>query len=755
MKYIISLFFATTVSCCLNAQQVNGVVYGNNQDGSRITLPGANVYWEETQQGVTTGLDGKFSIDTPSGEKFRLIASFIGFQNDTIDIPVGTNRVEFELWEGVVLGEAVVSVRRKGSYISRITPIQTEIITGSGLQKMACCNLAESFENSATVTVGFTDAISGAKQIQMLGLSGIYTQMLDENVPTLRGLASVFGWNYVPGPWLESIQVSKGTSSVINGYESTTGQVNLEYKKPDNTEMLFFNLFGSSDGRIEANVTSAVPVGKKLWTGFMLHSSAEQTEHDANNNGFLDMPKTRQYNFYNRWVYENHEKEIESRTDIKLLYDERDGGQTLETAKQLPLNNSYSTHIGNRNFKLSNKTGFSFGRRPEQSIGIINSFTHHEINSLYGAKTYDGKQNTFYSNVLISSYISNTFHKYVVGGSFLYDRFDEQYSDTLSVNNTPLTQFFREEMVPGAFAQYTFSGHEKMTLIIGLRGDYHNRFGFLFTPRTNFKYNITDHIIFRVSAGRGYRSPNVISENIGFLASSKKYNMQSVKNLDIEKAWNYGANLSFYIPILGNETLTVGLDYYRTDFDNQAIVDMEYDRRQIFFYNLRGKSYANAWQIDVNTTLFKGFDVFAAFRLNDTKITYSYGEYSFTTEKPLTNKYRGLVNLSYATNFDKWKLDVTAQFNGSCRLPVLSDNGYHVAKEWSPAYPLYFIQITKKTKRLDVYAGCENILNYKQKNPIIDAENPFGPIFDASRVWGPLMGRKIYAGIRLRIGEIK
>jgi len=759
MKYIISLFFFTAVGHCLKAQQVSGVVYGNNQGGNRITLPSANVYWEETQQGVSTDSNGKFSIDFLSSGTSRLIASFVGYQNDTIHVPSGTKQVEFVLWEGVVMGEAVVSARRKGSYISRITPIQTEIITGAGLQKMACCNLAESFENSATVTVGFTDAVSGAKQIQMLGLSGIYTQMLDENIPTLRGLASVFGWNYVPGPWLESIQVSKGTSSVINGYESTTGQINLEFKKPDISETLFLNLFGSSDGRLEANLTSAAPVGKGLWTGLMLHSSMEQTEHDGNHDGFLDMPKTKQFNIYNRWIYDNLEKGVESRTDVKFLYDERDGGQTFKAANALPSNSSYQTHIENRNFKLSNKTGFSFGKRPEQSIGIINSFTNHEINSVYGAKTYGGKQNTFYSNVLVSSYFSNTFHKFTAGASFLLDRFEERYSDTLSLISTQPARLLREETVPGAFAQYTFSGHEKITFIVGLRGDYHNRFGWLITPRTNFKYNFTDHIIFRVSAGRGYRSPNVISENIGYLASSRKINVETIKYLNIEKAWNYGANLTFYIPMPGNETMTVGVDYYRTYFDNQAIVDMEYNKGQVSFYNLHGNymSYANAWQIDVNTTLFKGFDIFVAFKLNDTKISYYQMKDRFYqtlfTEKPLTNKYRGLINLSYATNFEKWKFDVTAQFNGKSRLPSLS--GYNAEKEWSPAYPLYFAQISKKTKRLDIYAGCENILNYKQKNPIIDPENPFGPIFDASRIWGPLMGRKIYAGIRLRIGEIK
>jgi len=257
-------------------------------------------------------------------------------------------------------------------------------------------------------------------------------------------------------------------------------------------------------------------------------------------------------------------------------------------------------------------------------------------------------------------------------------------------------------------------------------------------------------------AGRGYRSPNIISENMGYLASSKYLDIQSIKDLSIEKAWNLGANLTFYIPMQGNETMTVSADYYRTNFENQAIVDMEYDAHMVYVYNLHGKSYANAWQVDMNATLFKGFDVYAAFRWNDTRITYNRGEQTLTTEKPLSNKHRGLVNFSYATNFEKWKFDVTAQFNGRCRLPDLSDNiGYDATKDWSPAYPLYFAQITKKTKRLDIYAGCENIFNYKQKDPIIDAENPFGMDFDASRIWGPLMGRKLYAGIRLRLGEIK
>lgn len=749
------LIITTTGAYAQNTHTIKGVVYGIDNSGTKIELPNASLFWADSQQGKSTDIKGRFTIEIPTNKTNpRLVASFVGYQNDTLTIIAGAEEVEFLLTEGVMLGEATVRSRMRGSYISKLIPQQTEIITKAGLQKMACCNLAESFENSATVTVGFTDAVSGAKQIQMLGLSGVYTQMLDENIPTLRGLASTYGWSYIPGTWMEAIQVSKGTSSVVNGYESTTGQINLEFKKPDNTEPLFINLFAANDYRMEANVTSAVKINDKLSTGLMLHASTDPKEHDVNNDGFMDIPKTKLFNVYNRWVYENPDKQLESRTGFKFLYENREGGQL----KNMP-SPRFTTDILNKNFNVYNKTGFAVGHKEGQSVGIINSFTYHEQNSEFGAKLYDGKQLSYYGNAMLSSYIGNTSHKYTVGASFMYDQFDDYFTDTLRVNNpqgTPRTGMYRQEIVPGAFAQYTYSYLEKFTLILGLRGDYNSRFGTLITPRANLKYSIIDDIVLRLSAGRGYRSPQVIAENIGLMASSRNYNIALINDLDIEKAWNYGANLTFYIPMYDDRKLTLGLDYYRTDFDNQAVVDMEYNRGQVFFYNLKGKSYANAWQADINFTAFEGFDIYGAFRINDTKITYSKDGREHLVDKPLMSQYRGLLNLSYATKFEKWKFDVTAQLNGPARLPNLPEtNGYLNVNEKSPAFPLYFAQITKKTRRLDIYVGCENIFNYMQHDPIINPQNPFAANFDSSRIWGPLMGRRFYAGIRLRIGEIK
>jgi hypothetical protein len=287
----------------MQAQQIAGKVNGIDAEGNTSPLAGASIYWAGTQQGVNADSNGQFVIDRIAGERL-LVASFTGYVNDTAVIAGNRHQMNFILCEGMLMEDAVIEARRQGTYIARLTPVKTELITAAGLQKLACCNLAESFENSASVTVGYADAVSGARQIQMLGLSGVYTQMLNENVPTLRGLAAPFGWNYVPGPWLESIQVSKGTSSVVNGYESTAGQINMEYKKPDGAERLFVNLFGAGDGRMEANVTTAAPVIQgKLWTGVMLHGSMERMAHDANHDGFMDMPKSYQVNFYNRWLF--------------------------------------------------------------------------------------------------------------------------------------------------------------------------------------------------------------------------------------------------------------------------------------------------------------------------------------------------------------------------------------------------------------------------------------------------------------------
>lgn len=739
------------IAVTANAQRITGTVSTVNSSGEKEPLLGASIYLSGSTKGAFSGSDGSFKLEGVNDKNIFVVASFMGYSTDSIRVTdIKSDKVDFVLVEGVELAEAVVTVNQRGTVLSRLSAQKTELITSTGLMKMACCNLSESFENSATITVGFTDAVSGAKQVQLLGLSGIYSQMTDENVPMLRGLASTYGWSYIPGPWLGSVQVSKGASSVVNGYESLTGQINVEHKKPNQTEPLFINLYADDAKRMEANITTAAQLSKKWSVGLLAHGSMEKDVHDDNHDTFLDMPKTELVNLYNRWFYLDEENGVQSRFGLKFLQEKREGGQD---GKHIPAEaHVYHTNIRNKNFTAYNKTGVAIGDKAGQSLGFINSYTHHEQNSAFGDKAFNGTQNSFHSNMLFTSDFNNPAHKYTAGLSFLYDDYKTSYEDRLEYNKTPLTQLNRREAVVGAFAEYTYAPNDKLTFILGMRGDYNSKFGWMYTPRTNLRYSITDDIIFRVSAGRGYRTPNVIAENIGLLASSRNVNVESINSLDMEDAWNYGANLTFYVPIWNSEKATLSFDYFRSDFRNQAVVDIERSKNQVYFYNLDGSSYANAFQVDLSMPLYEGLDLFAAFRLNDSRVTYTDGVNKYKMEKPLTSRYRGLVNLAYATKFRKWVFDVTAQFNGPSRLPGME--GYTSEKRESASFPIYFAQITKNTRRFDIYLGAENLFDYKQKNPIVDYENPFGQNFDSSMIWGPLMGRKIYCGIRWRIGKL-
>jgi len=753
------------------AQSISGHVYSIDSTGNKKAMSGVHIHFSGISNGTTSDVNGQFSITKKTRDTLYLVVDSKGFAVDSVLIAGGDTikGLEFKLNRVVQIKEVLVMDNQPGTRISQWNILKTEQISKTGLMKMACCNLSESFENSATITVGYADAVSGAKQVQLLGLSGIYSQVLAENIPALRGLSSTFGWNNTPGSWLESIQISKGASSVVNGYESVTSQINLEFKKPDKVEDLYIDFYADEYFKYELSVTGARKVTENLWTNLMIYGSTQTSFnwgkstansyerstniHDRNSDHFLDMPLSKTFNAFNRWLYVSPSKRVQSRTGIRFLTDDRQGGQSPLCHKA---DVYYVTDIGNLNFNIYNKTGIALGQKPGQSIGIINSFTYHELNTYFGSdktyKLYNGNQNSFNSNIIFTSYIGNTNHQYTTGLSLLYDNFNTIFRDKVPENNTPLTPLNRQEIVPGVFGLYTYTFPDKLTFLFGLREDYNSRYGWLFTPRANIKYNITKNIILRASAGCGYRAPNVISDNIGLMASTRKFDIGDINGLQIEKAWNYGGNATVYVPVWNNERLTLSIEYFHTNFDNQAVIDLDRDRNSVYFYNLKGKSYADVWQTDISFSVFRGFDVFTAFRYNLNRITLTGGDQHYLVEKPLVSKYRGVVNLSYATKFKKWVFDFTTQLNGPSRIP--SATGYTTNATKSPAFPLYFAQITKNTKRLDFYLGIENLMDYRQPNPIINAENPFVKGFDASQIWGPMMGRKIYMGVRLRIGKL-
>ena len=735
-KIVVLIVMVLTGTYSLYAQEIIvGSVYELNAGNKHVPLPFANIYWDGTTQGTVADEQGNFTLSKVRNAN-KLIASYVGYKNDTLIVD-NLTKVQFILAKGNELGQVEVKGKLDGSFISKLKPIKTEVITTAGLQKLACCNLSESFENNATVDVGFTDAVTGARQIQMLGLAGIYSQLLVENIPFTRGLGSAFGLTYIPGTWMESIQISKGTSSVINGYESTTGQINTEMRKPKDSDKLFLNIYGNNEGRFEVNTHSATRLNDKLSTMVLAHTSSQVMKTDMNHDGFIDLPLSTQVNLSNRWSYLNTGIS-ESRFGVNYLYDERTGGQLIDRKTDEAISQGkYVMKVTTRRAQVYDKTGFFFKNKPNTSLGLIFSGLYHEQESVFGKTDYDARQLGFYGNAIFQS--GSPIHGYSTGLSWMYDHYDEQYADS---------SFSRIESVPGAFAQYTFTPNEKMNFIAGLRIDHHNLHGIMITPRVHYKVNLFEHTILRTSVGKGYRSPSILAENTGLLVSSRQLVFR--EDFKLEEAWNYGINLTREINLSDKRKATVTVDFYRTDFINQVIVDLDESFNKVVFYNLNGKSYSNSFQVDLAANLFERFDITAAYRLNDTRVTTA----GALRERPLVSRNKGLFTISYATRFEKWKFDFTSQYNGRARMPW----GIKISEgegngDYSPGYLTIHTQVTRKFKNWDAYIGAENLTNFKQKHPVLGYDNPFAEGFDAGMIWGPILGRMFYGGIRYIIKQ--
>ncbi|MFA8436768.1 MAG: carboxypeptidase-like regulatory domain-containing protein [Marinifilaceae bacterium] len=738
MKNILVLFL-TLLPIFSFAEDIKGKIVEKNSVNQIVPLPGASVFWKNTNIGTATDPEGRFELKQ-TNQSGILIVQFVGYKTQEVKVNSHEGKeLLIELTPSIELKEVVISKRRKGTILDRSNPIQSQSITGAELCKAACCNLAESFETNASVDVSYADAATGAKSIKLLGLTGKYIEMMTEKNPNFKGLASVYGMVYVPGPWMQSIQVSKGVGSVVNGYESITGQINIEYEKPQTAPKLFLNAYGNSMGMAEGNLVSGIRINNKLSTAILAHGQDNKRKIDKNNDNFLDDPMVRQYNFINRWQW-NINKHLNAQFGIKVIDEQRIGGQKdYDTSKPNDLNNAYRIDIDTRRYEGFAKVGYVLPNDDDRSIALITNYSSHEQNSFYGLRNYDADQKYFYANLLFQSYIGNLEHKYTAGLSFIYDDF----KDHLSGNNSLGTN--RTEKVAGAYVEYTWLPSEEITLQSGLRYDDHSLFGGFLTPRLHFRYQFAPQSTVRLAAGSGRRTANPLAENSFLLASNRSFEVQG--DLKQEKAWNYGVSATQYFTLWGKE-FTASADFYRTEFENQVIVDVDSDVRKVKFYNLDGESYANNYQVELKVEPIERLDVTTAIRFSDVKANIN----NKLQKVPYVNRYKGLINLSYATRMNIWQFDFTTQFNGDMRIPSTAANpAEHQRREKSPAYTLMNAQITKRFRIWEIYAGAENLGNYTQKNPIIDAKNPFGDYFDASMIWGPIQERKFYLGLRLTI----
>lgn len=800
MKRIIILLLIIS-SCALNinaqnkknkSHNITGVVYSKNSVGVKSIVPFASVYWLESKTYMECDENGKFDFTYFENFKATLVATAVGYGKDTITVNKEMKTIEFNIVGDNELSQAVVVGKGDANTLSKIAVKKTELISAAGLCKMACCNLAESFENSASVSVGFSDAVTGARQIQLLGLSGSYTQMLDENRPVMRGIASPFGLTYVPGQWLESIQIAKGPSSVINGFEAITGQINMEHRKPTDEVPFFANVLLGSSLRTEANVASSLQLNKKWSTVILGHFSIDPMAHDGDlfdknaADGFRDDPYARQFNFANRWLYYDPSG-LQVRFGVKAFHDKRRGGMmefdsnyadikelgANDINKKIQYKNAegqmvdkyglWGTSIRNKGVNAYFKVGVPLDETNDHNIAVVGDYSYYQMNSFFGLKNYDGIQNSGFLNVIFQGTPTES-HRYSFGIRNQFDDFDELLVDRIAVGkngekvikNLNSFDLSRRENSLGIYGEYTYTLGDKLTAVGDLSLDYNNLHGWLFAPRANVRYSFTDYLVFRAAGGRGFRSPNVVADNLGMLSTGRKINIgkgatvntkADFQNLAIEDAWTYGANVTGYFN-LPNDTDNnyLSFDYFRTDFVNQIIADQEMSSGNVHIYNVDGSSYTNTYQVDFSIEPIKRFTIMATFRYTDAKVTL---EGQGLVDRPLTSKYKGVLNLQYATRMNVWTFDFTAQLNGPSRLPNYAVE--HYGSDYSPVYPVLYAQITRKFKGFDVYIGAENLLNYRQKNPIISANDPYSADFNASAIWGPLMGIKAHIGMRFTL----
>lgn len=735
--FIVGLLFPYV----LFSQSISGKVINENNE----PLIGASIYWMNTTVGTSTDIKGEFNLSTKEISHEKLVASYIGYVADTIIIQSKT-KLLFRLKKSKMLDEFIVEAERDGVIISNLEAIKTEQITQTELRKSACCDLAGCFETQTTVQPQTTNVITNSKELRILGLSGVYNQILIDGFPLIQGLTYTYGISSIPGTLVENIYVSKGANSVVQGFESISGQINVETKEPDKTDKLFLNAYINSFSEKHVNANYALKKGK--WSNLTaVHTVQPANEFDRDNDYFLDLPKLTRYMVSNKIKYGNdREWGWNSRIGLRYLNEERIGGQTFfNKDSDKGSSEIYGQTVSISQPEVWTKTGYRLNDK-HNFILFASSFYQNQ-ESFFGTVKYNASQTNVYSNVQYELNYGQNVLK--TGFSFRHLNLieDVDFIEN-SLNRSYAGNYAREETIGGLFAENTLQLlNNKLTWIAGIRADNHNQFGNIITPRTLLKYDLAPNTIFRANIGTGWRTVNLFSENIGLLISSR--DIIFTEKLKPEQALNKGVN---FTQKFNGENVSgfFSADYYRTNFQNQIFPDYDTDPAKAIIENFNGKSVSNTFQAEVYLNFWRQFEF---------KTGYSFLDVYREIEEqrvllPFNPRHKIVTTFGYKPLSEKFQINMNIHFYGQQRLPNTQSNPIEFQRpEFSQNYMLANTQFTYNFKRIEVYAGCENIFDFRQIRPIIGWQDPFGKFFDTSSVWGPTRGRELYIGLRVKISS--
>lgn len=730
--FIISLLLPFSIA----GQSISGKVVNDLGE----SLMSANVYWLGTSVSTSTDENGAFEIITEQITDKRLIVSYVGYSPDTIEVGNQTF-IEFKLSEINTMGEIVVKGQKDGVIFSNVNEIKTEQLTQTELKKAACCDLAGCFGTQSSVESQTTNVITNSKELRILGLSGVYNQVLIDGFPMIQGLSYTYGISGIPGTLVDNIFISKGANSVLQGYESISGQINVITKDPDNSDKLSLNAFINSFEEKHFNADYAFKKGQ--WSNLTaVHSVQPAKSVDRDEDNFLDVPALTRYMVMNKLKYGKEQNwGWSSEIGLRFLNEKRVGGQVdFDATTDQGSATTYGQTVqinqpefwSKTNYRLDDKHNFSF----------YASAFRQDQESYFGTVKYDAQQTNFYSNAQYE--LTYKEHTLKTGGSFRHLNLNEDVAFTNNdLQRTYAGNYNRQENIPGVFAENTLRFLEgKLSLMTGIRSDFHNEFGTIVTPRMLLKYDLSSKSTIRANIGTGWRTVNLFSENINLLVSSRDIIFE--ETLQPEKAMNYGIN---YLHKLETDNLSgyLSADYYRTDFQNQIFPDYDTDATKAIIKNYEGTSVGNGFQVELYLRIKKQFEVKAGYNYLD--VYRMNGEIKELL--PFNTKHKLLGTFSYKPLSNKYHFDMNAHWYGQQRLPNTQSNPVEFQRpDFSADYTIVNAQFTYNFKKTEVYIGCENIFDFRQEQPIISWENPFSPYFDTSSVWGPTRGRELYIGVR-------
>lgn len=690
----------------------------------KTPLIGAIIYWDGTEEATITDEKGHFEIDKSDSSNV-LIIDYTGYQTKKIEID-DQHELVISLSQENTISSVDIIVEKPASSISMYNNLKIETLGKKELAKAACCNLSESFETNPTVDVSFTDAVTGTKQIQLLGLAGPYSLISSGNIPTLTGNSSVLGMDFIPGQWLNSIQLIKGAGSVVNGYSSIAGQINTEYTSPESDEKLFLNLYGNTGTRLEFNAISRIKINENIFSRLFIQADNGFEEIDNNKDGFMDNQLGPKVVFMNTWSFNNDSSNWKSRSGIKFDYADKTSGQT---SRSIP---KYIVRNQQKKIEAWSKNGYIFKNKPGKSAGIQTHFFVDDKEFDFGNNRLESNETKLYTNWIYANIIGSTQHSIKSGLTYTYNSIDNSFNE--------LSYGWIENVI-GSFFEHTYKPLENFSLVSGIRLDYSSKWKSIVTPRIHGRWEIEKNHVFRFSGGRGTKNPNPFLENIGTFVSSRKIVLPN--KMEQESGWNYGVNYTWKFKLLSKSS-TLSFDLYRTDFENKLVTDLDKSGTEVNYYFVKNSSYANSFMGQLKLEPLKKLNLNFAYRYYDVKtkqITTGY------IANQLLPNHRAFVNAEYQIK-NKWYFDATFNWNGKSRIP---NNKLSNTKE-SEAFSTLNAQIRyKPNKNWDYYIGGENLINYQQDSPIINSESPFLPNFDASLIWGPVFGRKLYFGIKFTL----